>query len=88
MAIKNITVTHDQPTKQIECPDGRYCRIIDGDGKESVGTCSRYATAYGQLTTLKCLIMKWGQMQESESKINLIMEGTIAKFMISILKFI
>lgn len=76
--LKTYTVTRDQPTVKISCPnmhDARYCRMFNEEGKELIDTCETYGTAYGQITTWECRTMRWGQMTETKSRIDLIMEG-------------
>lgn len=73
---KNLTIPSNKPTVSLQCPNhdqARHCRMWKPDGELLEDTCETSATITSD-SNWKCATMHWGEMHETRSEVNVIVE--------------
>uniref|UniRef100_A0A336MRI0 CSON003013 protein n=1 Tax=Culicoides sonorensis TaxID=179676 RepID=A0A336MRI0_CULSO len=72
-----VTVTDENPYRRVKCPNNyaaKHCRVFDHNRDEKKDQCDFFAQSYGNETLYECRTMRWGEMQETQSFIKVLME--------------
>ena len=79
IGIMNVTISDTSSSYTVTCPEDtsrRYCRILDASDNSYDG-CSQTFQITWSTARFRCRILYWGDMDETETVINVIVESKL-----------